>query len=42
MKEFENFIKEKLKDLIPDIEEIIQEAKEYKLSIEEILYPKEN
>jgi len=38
MKEFENFIKEKLKDLIPDIEEIIQEAKEYKLSIEEILY----
>jgi type IV pilus assembly protein PilB len=38
MKEFENFIKEKLKDLIPDIEEIIQEAKENKLSIEEILY----
>ncbi len=38
MKEFENFIKEKLKDQIPEIDEIIKEANEAKISIEEFLY----
>jgi len=38
MREFENFIKEKLKDQISDIDELIKEANESKISLEEFLY----
>ena len=38
MKEFDNFAKEKLKDKIPEIEDLIKEAEELKLNLEEYLY----